>query len=131
VVILTNARIDDRLTDLARHFLFAGSPLSPAPPMPARPKIVPLSRKLLDEYAGRYRMEAAGLLTVARRENHLLVDTHGDGISTYFPLRENEFFSNTNESEIVFSRDEKGRATGLIVQTGGARQSASRLVAEP
>jgi CubicO group peptidase (beta-lactamase class C family) len=131
VVVLANARTDERPMDLARHLLFGGGPLPPAPAAPAQPKIVALDAKTLDAYAGRYRLESTGVLTVARKEDYLLVDTNGDGISTFFPSSDREFFSNTEDEQIVFERDAGGRATGLVKRTGGKVQRASRIGLAP
>jgi D-alanyl-D-alanine-carboxypeptidase/D-alanyl-D-alanine-endopeptidase len=127
VVVLTNARTDDRPMDLARHLLFGGSPLPPAPTAPSQPKVVVLDAKTLEAYAGRYRLESNGMLTVARKDNHLLVDTNGDGISTFFPSNDREFFSNTDNEQLVFERDASGRGMDVVIHTGGVAKKASKM----
>jgi serine-type D-Ala-D-Ala carboxypeptidase/endopeptidase len=127
VVVLTNARTDDSPMDLARYLLFGGTPLPPATAAPTRPKIVRLDSKLLDEYSGQYRLDSNSVYSVVRKQDHLLVGTKGGGISTFFPSGKDQFFSNTNDVEIVFDRDNSGRVKGLTVRTGGTQQSAIRL----
>jgi serine-type D-Ala-D-Ala carboxypeptidase/endopeptidase len=127
VVVLTNARTDASPMDIARYLLFGGTPLPPPPTAPSQPKIVPLDRKLLDAYSGQYRLESNSMLIVARKQGYLLVDAKGNGISTIFPSRTDEFFSTTSDMQIVFTRDDSGRIKGLKMRTDGAQQSAVRL----
>ena len=125
VVVLANARTDDRPMDLARHLLFRGSPLAPAPAAPSRPMIVPLDLKQLDAHAGVYRLESGGLLKVVRRDDHLLLDL-GGGIVTLFPSAEHRFFANTEDIEVEFANQNAGRITGLTLQRDGTQQSAAK-----
>jgi CubicO group peptidase (beta-lactamase class C family) len=125
VVVLTNTRTALAPLALARHLLFEGSPLPPAPVTP-KPNVVTLAPLLLDEYAGRYRLESGSELRVARRQGHLLVDTVGEGIATFFPSGKDEFFSNLDDVSIVFDRGDTGRVSGLVQQTGSTRQRAVR-----
>jgi serine-type D-Ala-D-Ala carboxypeptidase/endopeptidase len=126
IVVLTNARTDDRPMELARHLLFAESPLSPAPAAPSKPKIVSLEAKTLDAYAGEYRLESSDVVRVARRGDHLLVQTVGGGVSTFFPSSDREFFSNTEDARIAFEINADGRTSGLMLYEGGTAQHASR-----
>jgi len=127
VVVLTNARTDDGPMVLARHLLLGGGPLPPAPVAPSRPRIVALRAEALNGYAGRYRLASNDVLTVARKEDHLLVDTHGGGISTFFPSSDREFFSNAADDHIVFEKNANGGATGLVRRADGRAQHASRI----
>lgn len=127
VVVLTNARTNDRPMDLARHLLFGESPLPPAPAAPSRPKIMAIHAKALNAYAGRYRLESGGVLTVARRQGHLWIDTNGGGISTFFPSSDREFFSNTDDERIVFEVGADGSTTSLVLRAGETAQRGSRM----
>ncbi len=127
VVMLTNARTDESPMALARYLLFRGSPLPPAAPAVSPPAISPLDPAVLDAYAGRYRLESEMVLNVARREGQLLVDTVGEGIATYFSSDGDEFYSNTEDAQIVFHRDEAGQVVGLTPRSGGAPQRAERV----
>lgn len=127
IVVLTNARSDEGPMTLAKHLLFSGSSLPLALAAPSKPTIALLGVRALDAYAGLYRLESGGILNVARRKNHLLVDTKGDGIATFFPSSDREFFSNTEDMRIVFETDEDGRPTGLILWEGKTSRHASRI----
>jgi CubicO group peptidase (beta-lactamase class C family) len=126
VVVLANTRTALGPMALARHLLFEGSPLPPAL-VTSKPMVVTLAPLLLDEYAGRYRFESGTEMRVVRRQGHLLVDTVGEGIATFFPSGKDEFFSNLDDETIVFNRGDAGRVGGLIQQTGGTQQRAVRL----
>jgi D-alanyl-D-alanine-carboxypeptidase/D-alanyl-D-alanine-endopeptidase len=127
VVVLMNARTELSPMDLARHLLLEESPLPPVTPAAPKPTIVTLDPMALNTYAGRYRIRPDMELRVAPREDHLLVDTVGEGIATFFPSGRDEFFSNTNDVAIVFNRGGGGRITGLVLQADGTQQRAVRV----
>lgn len=130
VVVLMNAYTGDRALPLATHLLFAGSPLPPAPEAPDKPKIVAMSAKALNAYAGEYRLESRGLLRIARRQDHLLVNLNGDGVSTLFPSTEREFFAVTNDMRIIFESNARGVPVRLALHEGETVQHASRIADE-
>jgi serine-type D-Ala-D-Ala carboxypeptidase/endopeptidase len=126
VVVLANARTDDRPFELAKHLLFAGSRLPPAPAAPVRPNIAAVKTKILEGYAGTYRLESGGVIRVARKRDHLLVDQSGEGISTFFASSAREFFDNTDDASMVFDVD-GGTVIGLTLHQGDTVVRATRL----
>ena len=106
VVALANARTDDRPMEIALHLL-AGRSLEPAPPAPPPRKIVPVDRKILDSYAGRYELKSGGILTIIRKGDHLLVDTGGDGGTEFLPTSARDFFLSSGNDDITFEVDAK------------------------
>lgn len=127
VVVLMNARTDERPIELALHLLYPDHALRPAAHAPERPESPTLEAKALERFAGTYRLESGEALDVARRRDHLIVNMSGEGVSTFFPLSEREFFSNTDDARIVFSVGADGRATELSLYERGAQKRASRL----
>ncbi len=127
IVVLTNTRTAVGPMVLARHLLFTGSPLPPAMPAVLRPPVVTQAPTLLDMHAGRYRLDSGVELRVARRDGHLLVDTVGEGIQTFFPSGENRFFSNTSDDVIVFGQSDDGQTKALVLTSGGSQQPGVRL----
>jgi CubicO group peptidase (beta-lactamase class C family) len=125
VVVLANARTDESPMAIARHLL-GGQALPPPAPRVPPPPTLRLDAVQLDEYAGRYRLESLGGLNLARREDHLLVDRLGEGISTFFPTARDEFVANTEDAQIRFHRDASGRVTGLTLRARGSSESAQR-----
>ena len=118
VVVLANARTDDRPTAIAMHLL-AGAPLSPAPHAPPKRTIVKVDLQVLESYAGRYRLGPDTILTVARKADYLLVGTPGNGVSEFFAEGAKDFFLNTGNDEITFQVDTDGRVTGLALYGDG------------
>jgi len=127
VVVLMNARSEDSPLALARHLLFSESPLEPASSAPAAPAFVALTPAVLDAAAGEYELESKQLLRIAPKRDHLLVDTRGDGILTFFPTSEGGFVANTEDQRLTFERDSGGATTGLVLHSAGKVQKGVRL----
>lgn len=126
IVVLSNARTDDRPMNLARHLLFKGSSLPPAPAAPVRPKTIVLKSEDLDQLAGRYRLESGDAVAIARKEHHLWVDFSGGGIGTFFASSAKDFFSNVTDEQISFER--KGeQVVGLVLTSEGKASRAMRI----
>jgi len=125
VVVLMNARTDDRPIPVAQHLLYRKSPIPPPTRAPDRPKIAPLDATALDAYAGEYRLESGDTLRIARREQHLLVDYIGGGIGTFFASGPQTFFCNTADEQIEFHK-EGARVTGLTLTAEGKPERAVR-----
>jgi CubicO group peptidase (beta-lactamase class C family) len=120
VVVLTNARTDDRPFDLAMHLL-TGRAMKPAPAAPPRPKFVRLSARELDALAGRYRRTPDSDIIVARYNRRLYVDFVGDGIVTLDPTSPHEFVSNVEDLQITFE------PTGMVIREGDKESRAARI----
>jgi CubicO group peptidase (beta-lactamase class C family) len=127
VVVLMNSRSEDSPLALARHLLFSQSPLPPAPSAPAAPRFVTLTPAVLDAAAGEYELESRQRLRIARRADHLLVDTPGDGILTFFPTSERDFVANTSDQRLTFERNSGGLTTGLVLHSGGKAVKGVRV----
>jgi CubicO group peptidase (beta-lactamase class C family) len=113
VVVLANARTDDLPMSIAVHLL-TGRPLSTAPPAPAAKARIAVDRKVLDTYAGRYQAAPDQILTVARSDDHLLVEIGGSGgIGELHATGPRDFFLITGNDEIAFQVDAAGRIAGL------------------
>jgi CubicO group peptidase (beta-lactamase class C family) len=126
VVVLTNARTDDRPMSLAAHLLFNGARLPPAPEAPKRPTMAALKPAQLERLSGRYRLEAGGMLAIARRDDHLLVDSLGDGVASFLPASPQDFFSNTEDEQISFEVEGE-HAIGLVLTAAGKASKAARV----
>jgi CubicO group peptidase (beta-lactamase class C family) len=126
IVVLANARTDDRPDPIALHLL-TGAVLLPAPPAPPQVKTATLDRKLLDRYAGRYELRPGRILTVVRYDDHLLIDANGDGGMEFVPVSERDFFMSSGKDEITFESGADGRVTGLLLYGDGKRAGSARL----
>jgi CubicO group peptidase (beta-lactamase class C family) len=126
VVVLANARTDDRPMAIALHLL-TGRPLPPAPPVPPARNEVMLERGVLDAYAGRYQLSPSTIVSVARKDSHLLVDFTGGGVVTFFAEGSQEFLANTEDEQIGFQVDAAGLVTGLMRYERGRKTLAPRI----
>ena len=127
VVLLTNARTDESPMLIARHLLTGGGQLPPVRPALTRPAPVQVAPNVLDEYAGDYSLVSGGAVKVARRDDHLLVNVHGDGVSTVFPFGKDAFYANTEDLTITFARDTTGRVAVLVLHSPDEQRRANRL----
>lgn len=131
IVVLANARTDDQPFDLAKHLLFAGSPLPAPSRAPSRPNIVKVPAITLDAHAGQYRLDSGQVCRVVRKHDHLLLDMTGDGVLKLFPSSAREFFSNTDDLRVVFEIDANNVTNGLSLHEGDKQQHATRIDARP
>jgi D-alanyl-D-alanine-carboxypeptidase/D-alanyl-D-alanine-endopeptidase len=119
IVVLVNARTDDRPAALALHLL-TGRVLPPVPAPPAPRKVVKLSARVIAKYAGLYRLGDGSMLNVVAKRDHLIIDYDASGYGLEFlPNGEREFFYNVGNDEITFQLDNKGEATGLLLYPDG------------
>ncbi len=127
VVVLMNTRSDESPMAIARHLLFSGSALPALAAVPKQPVTAQLGLKKLTEYEGRYRLESGAIVEIARRDNHLLVQIHGEGVVTYFASAADVFWSNTSEAELQFGRDSSGQLSLLTLINGPQRRISKRI----
>jgi D-alanyl-D-alanine-carboxypeptidase/D-alanyl-D-alanine-endopeptidase len=127
VVILMNTRADESPMAIARHLLFGGHPLAPPGAIPSRPVRAIVDPAALGECEGRYRLDSGGLVEVARRGDHLLVQVAGEGVATYFPSTRELFWGNTDDADIRFGRDPAGRISTLTLRSGSSERVADRI----
>lgn len=83
-------------------------------------KEVAVDPKLLDGYLGRYAIPPDIVLVITRGEgNHLFVQENDEPKQELAPESEREFFSTTADDEYTFNVDSTGRATEMVLHTGG------------
>jgi serine-type D-Ala-D-Ala carboxypeptidase/endopeptidase len=118
VVVLENARTDDRPSALALHLL-TGRALPSAPEAPAPKPVVRLPPDILQRYAGRYRAKD-GIVRVLQKRDHLLVSygTGDEGLE-FLAAGEREFFYSPGNDDITFDLDDKGVVTGMRIYGDG------------
>jgi CubicO group peptidase (beta-lactamase class C family) len=127
VVVLANARTDDRPTALAMYLL-AGIALPPAPAAPAPKPVTHLSAQALQRFEGRYRLSGDDVLTVIHKRDHLLVDYRDDGNGLAFlAAGPRDFYYSVGNDEITFQMDDEGRVTGLWLYDDGKAAGNYRI----
>jgi CubicO group peptidase (beta-lactamase class C family) len=124
VIVLANS--DNDVVNLGMHLMEPYVPLhSPEPPRQF--KAVVGKPRLLDEYAGAYRIdEPPGVLTFRRQGDGLLATSpHG----TWRVLAESDtsFFTEDMENWGTFTRDSKGRVDGFTWQRENWQQHLTRI----
>jgi CubicO group peptidase (beta-lactamase class C family) len=93
--------------------------LPPRPPLPVH-KEVAIDSKSLDGYVGRYEFSADIHLTITRGAGtHLFVQENQEPKQELIPVGPHEFFSKTADDEYTFKVDTAGRATEMVLHTGG------------
>ncbi|HUI43030.1 MAG TPA: serine hydrolase, partial [Terriglobia bacterium] len=100
--------------------------LPPRPPLKQH-KQVAVDGRLLDRYVGRYGEPPNLVLTVRHEGNHLSVQENDEPKQEVFPESDREFFSNASDDEITFEVDTQGRATSMIIHTGGRNLPIKRI----
>ena len=82
-------------------------------------KTVPLAPELLDEYVGRYVVEARpGEPIVIERHGDALISKTRDMRDLLLASSESEFFTRHHDGRSRFERDETGRITRLVIREG-------------
>lgn len=82
-------------------------------------KTVPLAPELLDEYAGRYVVEARpGEPIVIERHGDTLISKTRDMRDCLLASSESEFFTRHHDGRGRFERDETGRVARLVIREG-------------
>jgi len=82
-------------------------------------KEVAVDPKLLEGYVGRYGVPPNLILTVTREGSHLFVQENDEPKGELFPESTRDFFSKTADDVFTFEVDSQGRATLMILHTGG------------
>jgi len=82
-------------------------------------KEVAVDPKLLEGYVGRYGVPPNLILTVTREGSHLFVQENDEPKGELFPESTWDFFSKTADDVFTFEVDSQGRATLMILHTGG------------
>jgi CubicO group peptidase (beta-lactamase class C family) len=91
--------------------------LPPRKPLPKHTEIE-LDPKLLDRLVGRYALPGV-VLSITRQGGHLLLQENGEALGQLFPEAELRFFSKTSDDVVTFDLDGDGRASKLVIDTGG------------
>lgn len=125
VVVLMNARTDDRAMPLALYLL-TGQPLPPVSPAPVK-KRIKLPANALDRLAGSYQTVGGEQYTVLRNGDQLLVDYGRANILEFAPSGPREFFYIGGNDDITFEADPAGEITGMRIYPDGRDARDSEL----
>jgi hypothetical protein len=105
------------------------TPYDKLPPRkpPREHKEVAIDPRLLDRYVGRYTIPPS-TITITRNGNSLIAQQDEEPLKLeLFPESERDFFAKVMDLWMTFETDSQGRATALILHTGGADLRAKRI----
>jgi serine-type D-Ala-D-Ala carboxypeptidase/endopeptidase len=126
VVVLQNARTDDKPTALALYLL-TGRALPPAPSAPAQKAVKQVPAEVLERYAGSYRARD-GIARVIQKGDHLLVSYEAaDGGLEFLATGERDFFYRAGNDDIAFEVDASGAVSGMRIYPDGKEAGKSEL----
>ena len=95
-----------------------------APPRNA----VKIDPQLLDSFLGRYEFGPGAVATVTR-EGDVLKWRGGNRLPvSLVPLSETKFFSKESESEMTFTKNEKGQVTDVVLKLGVCQESKAKKI---
>jgi len=89
-------------------------------------KVVAVDPMLLDAYAGTYELVPDYRITVTRQGDHLFARANGQRKVELFPTAPAAFFLKGIDTRIIFTKDDKGKITGMTLHQNGDR-TAKRL----
>ena len=124
VVALTNAATNVGVDDIGWHMLDPRVAIIRQHPRIAVPADV------LERYVGRYKFEDGVFMTVARNEDHLVVQMTGQGPSPIFAAGPREFFPEDIEAQFVFDESGTAPAPSLVLNQDGHTYKAVRVTQE-
>jgi CubicO group peptidase (beta-lactamase class C family) len=124
VVALTNAATNVGVDDIGWHILDPSVPVARLHPR------ISVPTNVLERYVGRYLFEDGVYMTVAREEDHLVVQMTGQGPSPIFAGGLREFFPEDIEAQFVFSESGTAPAQSLVLNQQAQSYKAVRVAPE-
>ncbi len=99
---------------------------------PTEKETAEINPEIYDAYAGIYQLTPGRKLTVSREGDRLFADPIQVIPSAairceIFPESENVFFMTRTDQKITFTKDTKGKVTGLVLEQRGRQRKAKKL----
>ena len=124
-VVLTNS--GHGADDLGFHLVNPELPLAPAPP-PVEARVeVDVPERVLEPYVGEYRLAPELSIAVTLEGGSLFIQPTGQGKAEIFPESETDFFLKVVDAQIVFTRDESGAVSGLVLYQNGQEIAGEKV----
>jgi len=121
VIALTNGRSNVGVDDIGWHILDPSVPIIRVHPR------ISVAVEVLDRYVGRYLFDDGVFMTVARADDHLVVQMTGQAPSPIFAASRREFFPEDIEAQFVFDDAGTGPAPSLVLNQDGHTYKAVRV----
>ena len=127
VVVLSNMLIATGVDDIGMHLLDPSRPLAKLAPFVHRREI-PLAAEIFDRYVGSYRVNSKVTFVFMREGARMFTQMNNAGPK--FELlaeSEKDFFLKTDDAQITFEVDGKGRGVVAIIHQGGHVSKGKRV----
>ena len=115
---LLEVLLKDTFTPIEWEGFTPYSETPPRKPLPEHHEIT-LAQAQLDRLTGRYAIPPQLLLSVTRKEGHLLLQENQEPPEEIFPEGELQFFSKSSDDVITFELDPSGLPARFVIHTGG------------
>lgn len=110
---------DDGLDNVGMHLLNPDIPLPATRPKQSERSVISMAPEQLRQYEGDYQMDFGATLSVFLEDNQLMAQLTGQQAFPVFPEAEDRFFFRIVDAQIVFTRDDEGQVTGLVLHQAG------------
>jgi uncharacterized protein YneR len=88
---------------------------------------ISVDAKMLKEYTGQYELSHDFIITITQYNGHLYAENAGQQRVDIFAESSDVFFFKAVDAQITFTRDEKGKVTGLIFYDGRKETLARKI----
>jgi CubicO group peptidase (beta-lactamase class C family) len=122
---LLESLLGNTFTPIAWEGFTPYNELPPRKPLPKHTEIT-VDPGLLDRLAGRYGLPGV-VLNITRQDGHLRLQENDEAPGELFPEAELRFFSKTSDDVVTFELDDKGKASRLVIHTGGRDIPVNRI----
>ena len=79
------------------------------------------------QYVGEYRISASFSLTVSLEDGKLMVQPSGQDKAELFAESQSRFFLRDIDVQIEFTREDRGKVTGLVLTQGGKKMVGQKV----
>lgn len=124
IVALSNTSTNAGTDDIGLHLLDARFPLDVPE---GSPRETAVSSKVLDAYAGHYKLGPTSVVTITREGDQVYAELTGQPRAAIYAKGEREFFYKVVDAQISFQVDAQGQTTALVLHQGGRDQTANRI----
>jgi CubicO group peptidase (beta-lactamase class C family) len=95
--------------------------------LPGARKVAKVDPAVFDAYVGRYEIAPDDDLTITREGDRLMARPKGKRMLEIFPESATEFFLKVADVQLTFVKDDRGKATHVVIHQGGHEVKAKRL----
>lgn len=90
-------------------------------------KEMTLPTEILEKYVGKYKLLPGFVITIAKKDNRLMIQATGQPKVEIFAESETSFFCKMVDAQITFQKDGNGNVVSLDLHQGGQDQTAKKI----